>query len=76
MGMFKVQAWRLVNGKRVPGPEETFNDVIDGKEAAFRYAYRHGIPRSSWWNVGPSPEVVIRVTDLALNDSMSEVRRW
>lgn len=71
MPQFKVRAWKLGpnTDDRTPMSEvEVENTAIDGKDAAFKYAYRHDIADYQWWNAGPKPVVVIRVSNMEDQD--------
>lgn len=61
-----VQGWvRTKSGgsEREPMRPEVL-DAPDGVTAAKEYARRHGVRDQDWWNVGPSPRVVIRTEEV------------
>jgi hypothetical protein len=61
---FLVQGWALdPETKKRIGLRKTVITAVNGKAAAFTYARCEGIKTSWWYEVGPSPRIVIRVED-------------
>lgn len=62
--MFQVRGWerRAARSGRFPYTLMKI-EALDGKMAAWIYASDCGIKTEWWWNAGPDPIVVIRVSE-------------
>lgn len=64
---FKVQAWEksAYDGRpRFPWQSDSTLYAPNGLTAAFMYAALYGIQHEQWYEVGPSPYIVIRVEEV------------